>query len=1065
VEGLSDTVADFGELIAYFVDGWWPKIDPFSSKPRAVLLPSATAVENLEMACAQRGVVLKNTRFFSPSKLREFLKSSWSRFLPAQESFRIVPEKTLKFWLRNALRASTRLQALKLRTPREKAGMFLRTFALWRRTNPARRQFFFDADFSFFSRQWEVLLSRQRAVLSTEEAYQHSGFREKLFQSAFVGGFSPQNEDELPLLRLCAQLSERVTFVNLPSGNSHRDGFWQSVTAHLSTTTRLSIMAHPKGEDAESVTDLCPPHREGDARRRLEMTVPGEGGKTDEDAGTEKGAETDEGGRPDENTLSDEGDRPSFPSSSPFPSPSAHFSAETVDEEIAQVCGQLRVVLGSRPKERVAIILPSGSSVENMLLQERLHREGIPFSSALSFPPHVRSHPIVHAWCRWQKSDHIDDYASWIRRLFSEGFPDDALKKALEEEISSAVLRLAWPFSGLLLDWVREKTGNGRLKDFLGLARLWPEKADLPTFLDALERVMDNGLWGAFSQEQRSGLFQELRPWALVGKKCSRFSFIEWLEASLRECFSETPNYASPSAKVCLITPAEFDHGTWSCVFLLRSAERMAKRPPWSPNPFLQTTGRALGRKSLSGYSRPSSFAGNAGHLEENGAQENSLALDLKKIRGKFSGANAYFFSISRANENVGSSAPAVPSFPNPSQSRKDDYSFSLSQEKGNVDSSAPAVSSSPNPAQSDGGASEPLNGASGPLERNALSPPPLDYSSTAPEPFGELKKIHRDRRDPRVPFGAWDYGLGAPLGKFFAFSCKTWETLLRHPEEAWYRHLLGSGEFLDFSESDWRKVALGTWVHDFLHFPEASGSAMSLPEAAEGCGHIQARAERFRKNTEAFLAGRGQRVPPVWEMLWREALGLAQRLFRRVAQWGKACPFRSEFTLPEGSHLSFASGHTLTLSGRIDLFLERGTQNWIVDYKTGGDFPLACQAWYRSNAAGQALVSAKGLQLLLYGWALRSRGWKNIHLWLLRPDAPVGEEEAEAVCLETLEENPAFRKFLGVFEKIVTGGILGLWPALRSSSKRCRRPLAVLPIEEAVLQQRCLKTFACLWE
>ncbi|MDR0728254.1 MAG: PD-(D/E)XK nuclease family protein, partial [Puniceicoccales bacterium] len=449
------------------------------------------------------------------------------------------------------------------------------------------------------------------------------------------------------------------------------------------------------------------------------------------------------------------------------------------------------------------------------------------------------------------------------------------------------------------------------------------------------------------------------------------------------------------------------------------------------------------------------------GHRE----QEDFLALNLKKIRRKFSRANAYFFSVSQVDGDIVSSAPAVSSSPNPTYSRANDYSFSLSQEKGNVGSSAPAISSSPNPTQSDGAASKPLDGASGPLESNALSFPLPDYLSTAPGPLGELKKIHRARRDPRVPFGDWDYGLGAPLGECFAFSCKTWEALLRHPEEAWYRHLLGQGDFWDFSGSDWRRVALGTWVHDFLHFPEASEGAVSLPEAAEGCALIQTRAERFWKNTEAFFAKRGRKIPLVWEMLWREALALAQRLFRRVAQWGKSCPFRSEFALPEGSHLSFASGHTLALSGRIDLCLERGTQNWIVDYKTGGDRPLTRRAWHRFNTAGQALVSAQGLQLLLYGLALRSSGWKNIYLWVLRPDAPVGEEEAEAVCLETLEGDPAFRKFWDVFEKRITGGILGLWPASRSSPKRCRRPLAVLPIEEAVLRQRCLKTFACLWE
>ncbi|MDR3143700.1 MAG: hypothetical protein LBT57_02550, partial [Puniceicoccales bacterium] len=741
MERVPDAVADFGELSSSFIDIWWPSLDPLSPKPQAVLLPSETAVENLKMACAQRGIILGNTPFFSPSELREFLKSSSNSCAQVQQGFRIIPEKTLKFWLRNILKASTRLQALKLQALREEAGLFLQTFALWRRVSPTRRrQSLFDSDFSFFAEQFEAFLAHQQAVLSIEEAYQYSEFKGKLFQNAFIGGFSPQNGNDLPLLRLCAQLSERVTFANLLSENFHRDRFWQSVTAHL------------KSEDAGFVADVPSPCREKSAGKRKEAFV------------------------------SDEGDTPAFPST--------HFSAETLDEEVAQVCGQLRVILGSRPKGRVAIILPSESSLENMLLQERLHREGIPFSSALLFPPRVRTYPIAHAWCRWQKSDRIDDYSQWVQRLFFGGFLNDSLRKSLEGEMSSGLIRLAWHSSGLLLDWVREKTGNGNLKDFLNLARLWPERADVPTFLDSLARIVDNGLWGSFPQEQRSTLFQELRPWSLMGQKCSRFSFIEWLEASLRECFSETPSYASPSAEVCLITPAEFDHGMWPCVFLLHSAERLGKRHPWSLNPFLQTTGRASRQKSSSEASHHSPLAGNTELGEEGHEQEPFLALNLKKIRRKYSGEHGYFFSISRANGDTDS--PSVPI-------------------------------ASPSPTESN-------DSASGPLRRKSPSPSSSGHPSTMPEPFGELKKIHRERRDPQLPFGAWDYSLGAPLGKYFTFPCKTWEALLCNPEEAWYRYLLGRGDFWDFPEADWRKIVLGTWVHDFLHFPEASENALNLP-------------------------------------------------------------------------------------------------------------------------------------------------------------------------------------------------------------------------------------------
>ncbi|MDR2420018.1 MAG: PD-(D/E)XK nuclease family protein [Puniceicoccales bacterium] len=968
-------VTHFQDLSSWFTDLWLPKIDSLASRPHAVLLPSDIAVDHLKMTCAQHAVDSNSISFFTPRDLRTFLQKFLDSRAHEYENYKVIPLKVLKFWVQNILRSRSKQRGLKLQAIQGDPEIFLQAFALWRQTHSAEKFLLFDDDFSFFARKLDHFLFQHHWVLSPEEAYCSCEPKEKVFQDVFIGGFSQVNWDDLPLIRTLTQLSQHSTFVNFLSDEPR----WDALLGKAIFPLRPNDASPSPKLFWEFSTQAISTKRE---------------------------------------TIS-----------SQDTAPSEYLSAENIDQEITQVCQKLQSLMASPLKGRIAIILPREASLEAILLPKKLQQMGIPFTSSLALPPHIRTYPVVNSWCQWQKSDHIDDYFKFIQSLYSGDFISASTQKSLKEEMTLAITELGPQRSSLLLDWLSEKTKNDELKSFLKTWNLWPVKANVQVFQSYLLENIDKNFGTSFPQEVRALWIEELEPLQVLDKTCSRISFIEFFETSFKELISKATDDSSPFAKICLITYEEAYHGTWQYVFFFRSAEEWPHRRPWSANPLLEDTNWSAHWKSW--LNHPSTWSLKKYAIVPLRTQEKDhfLILSAKKFRQKFSQKNGYFFSVFEKHEADSSHLPSDASLCEPPHQKN---VASIRQDDEN---STPAA-------------------------------PQKIFSNSSLQSFSDLKEIYRHRRDPQKPFGAWDYSLEAPLWKYFSFPCKTWESILQYPEESWYRHILKQEPKMTSLGPEWQKISVGIWVHDFLSFPEASEKIQNLPDLSEGYEHIRSRAKRFRKNVETFFSKHGMRLHTIWEAVWNEALQLACRLFRRIAFHWESCKFQSEFVIPDETYLSLPSGTSLALKGRIDLWLQRGTKGYVIDYKTGGDRSLTGHQWYRIDSSGKAIVSAKSLQLLLYGIALHNKGWNDIRLMILKPDTPMGEKiEKEQLCLATLKEDSNFTKFLSIFENIVHKGILGLRPIPHLSSKHFKRPLATLPIENHILQKRCLKTFTCLWE
>ncbi|MDR0445306.1 MAG: PD-(D/E)XK nuclease family protein [Puniceicoccales bacterium] len=668
-------------------------------------------------------------------------------------------------------------------------------------------------------------------------------------------------------------------------------------------------------------------------------------------------------------------------------------------------------MLTSHLEGRIAIVLPRENSPEAVLLQERLYQEKIQFTSSCFRSSSIQTCPVINAWCQWQKSDHIDDYFQWIQSFVNEDILSISVKKELEKEVSKSVTSLGTHRSGLLLDWILSKTKNDTLRFFLKTCNLLPVEAQIhefPTFLP--KNII------SFSE-------QELLPLRFLEKKCSRHSFIEFLETSLQESASQrVEKFSSSFAKVCLLSPEEALYGTWASVFFFHCVEQAPR--PWDDNPWIH---RAHWQSQLR-RDHPQIFSPeeSTSLLLKNHNRKCFSLRFLRKIQKECSDKKNYFFAA-LSNGNL-LSLPFNLFF---LENYADRYG---SFQKLGFDASASVT------------------------KKSALK-------TNLKRPFPHLKKIYQDRRNPQNPFGAWDYSLEAPLREHFSFSCKTWESILQNPEDSWYRHILQQEPCPIFAEQEWIKLARGIWVHEFLSFLEIFEEARDMLDLIESYAHIGCQAHSFKEKIETFLSVHGTELTSIWEITWNEALSLSRQLFQRVALMGNSPKFRSEFTLPQGSRLQFSSGASLPLTGRIDLWLQEETQSCIIDYKTGGDMALRGKKWINVKSSKGKVASAKGLQLVLYGIALQVKGGQNIQLLILKPDSPMGDAlNGERVDLKTLLKEDSFCEFLRIFEYIVSHGVLGLRPSSYASQQPLKRPLAVLPIEDNILQKRCIKTFTCLW-
>lgn len=275
-------------------------------------------------------------------------------------------------------------------------------------------------------------------------------------------------------------------------------------------------------------------------------------------------------------------------------------------------------------------------------------------------------------------------------------------------------------------------------------------------------------------------------------------------------------------------------------------------------------------------------------------------------------------------------------------------------------------------------------------------------------EKNGALVEKHRIRRDPKVPFGEYDFALEMPV----KVSAKTWEKILTDPESAWYEVLKFSPQWKASAE-DPDALWVGNWVHE----------AMRLCDTPE-------------KVDAFFTAMKSEKGGLLWQHARARAWSVA-RVFACVLANSAA---QTRAVEKDVRGLCCISGVEIPISGRIDRIVKIGGVQVVLDFKTSPNAkPIGKKALAQEG---------DGLQLWLYArllWATEADS-KNAPLGVCRLP-PKGRPEVQMLLTdEALESERRLAQ-------IAKNGILGR--SMRAHGRfggRQRLPIASFGVENRVV-------------
>jgi hypothetical protein len=265
--------------------------------------------------------------------------------------------------------------------------------------------------------------------------------------------------------------------------------------------------------------------------------------------------------------------------------------------------------------------------------------------------------------------------------------------------------------------------------------------------------------------------------------------------------------------------------------------------------------------------------------------------------------------------------------------------------------------------------------------EHASLFPP----RPSEPQEIKPTRAAYQARRDPGQPFGRYEFSYATPPARPIDLTCKEWETTLGHPSGVWLSEIVGVDAWPE-GNLRW-KMSLGTWTHRWLN--------VALKEAGDSGSlgaRVRAAAERDWKAVQKRARETGLELYPWWAQMWNQAQSISLSLAHGLAPHLAGRKALTEISLPSGIAIALpgASRADFALRGKLDLILLEpattpasapelelaGCNAWVVDFKTGAAAPL--------NES--RLAKGQGLQIALYGLALKARGADPVVLSILTP-------------------------------------------------------------------------------
>ena len=324
---------------------------------------------------------------------------------------------------------------------------------------------------------------------------------------------------------------------------------------------------------------------------------------------------------------------------------------------------------------------------------------------------------------------------------------------------------------------------------------------------------------------------------------------------------------------------------------------------------------------------------------------------------------------------------------------------------------------------------------------------------------FPEVGIAWNKRNDPSQPFDEFSYGFkeGMPVG--VSLSCKAWEGALNAPAHTWYSGILKLRPPCKPSDEDLSALAKGTWVHKWLNLDVETGSSSFQSISAKGYAEqVIAKAAADKQLVHRAYASAGRPIPDWWLSLWQQARCVALQLAAELCEANAKGCYASEVTVKNAELVVVPNVLSMSISGRIDLIVarqshcldlslveSRNEHVTVVDFKTG-NYP---------KLSKRGVSNGSGIQMALYGLALRALGYQSVSISVLSPEMPFTEQMTVDDVLEIDEIWSA----LAHINRTGKFGDRGNAKDLFSYSGDY--PLANIVIPEAVLEKKWALTHA----
>ena len=339
--------------------------------------------------------------------------------------------------------------------------------------------------------------------------------------------------------------------------------------------------------------------------------------------------------------------------------------------------------------------------------------------------------------------------------------------------------------------------------------------------------------------------------------------------------------------------------------------------------------------------------------------------------------------------------------------------------------------------------------------------------TSVAPEKAGiPATRLAYDARRAGTKAGEFEFALRAPPVEPISLSASEFERFFKAPALIWMKALLGVQS--DEQNMEQWSLAMGNWVHQWLReilhpaSPENFGRlGTDLP------ARVQQAATKFREQIATLLKMKERGLPDWWISTWSHAFYIADLFVGQVAQVEEWPYAATEWSLRGLPSVSVGEGAALRLRGRMDLVLAkeaaalndlRGTDLWVIDYKTGKRKSLRSSRWRSENEVRQGalkkLLKGDGIQVALYALALRQLGGGNISMSLLARGLDLSTPQLQ------LSDVSGHHQLWQELASIQKSGVFGARGAIRSEfSFSGDYPLATLPVDPDLLEIKWMLT------